>query len=114
MKSWRRGYGIISTGNNIAVICVPGRQDAGALYRRASAPAVWLSGYNRSTKGLNEMASKAIFAAYKGDRFIAEGTSRELAKALGVKIETIYFYRSPAYARRGSGKNRMVVIRVED
>ena len=62
----------------------------------------------------SDSMSKAIFAAYKGDRFIAEGTSRELAKALGVKIETVYFYRSPAYARRGSGKNRMVVIRVED
>jgi hypothetical protein len=70
------------------------------------------SGYGRNTR--SDSMSKAIFAAYKGDRFIAEGTSRELAKALGVKIETVYFYRSPAYARRGNGKNRMVVIRVED
>ena len=36
------------------------------------------------------------------------------AVAVGVAAETVYFYRSPAYARRGSGKNRMVVIRVED
>lgn len=62
----------------------------------------------------SDSMGKAIFAAYKGDKFIAEGTSRELAKTLGVKVETIYFYRSPAYARRGSGKNRMVVIRLED
>ena len=68
----------------------------------------------RRCRGLSKMASRAIFAAYKGDKFIAEGTSRELAKALGVKLETVYFYRSPAYARRGNGKNRMVVIRLDD
>jgi len=68
----------------------------------------------KAARGLSKMASRAIFAAYKGDKFIAEGTSRELAKALGVKLETIYFYRSPAYARRGNGKNRMVVIRLDD
>ena len=71
-------------------------------------------GRPRVDRGLRKMASRAIFAAYKGDKFIAEGTSRELAKALGVKLETLYFYRSPAYARRGNGKNRMVVIRLDD
>ena len=71
-------------------------------------------GRPRVVRGLSKMASRAIFAAYKGDKFIAEGTSRELAQALGVKLETLYFYRSPAYARRGNGKNRMVVIRLDD
>ena len=74
----------------------------------------WKFSKEKAARGLSKMASRAIFAAYKGDKFIADGARRELAKALGVKLETVYFYRSPAYARRGNGKNRMVVIRLDD
>lgn len=40
------------------------------------------------------------YAVYKGENLLAIGTERQLARELGVKVETIKFYRSPAYQRR--------------
>lgn len=53
-----------------------------------------------------------IYALYKGDKWLTDGTKYQLAKYLNVKMRTIDFYMSPTYARRGSGKNRKRVIPV--
>lgn len=55
------------------------------------------------------------YAIYKGENLLAIGTERQLARDLGVKVETIKFYRSPAYQRRlakrkDSGKNCRVIV----
>lgn len=55
------------------------------------------------------------YAIYKGENLLAIGTERQLARDLGVKIETIKFYRSPAYARRlekrkKHGENCRVIV----
>lgn len=55
------------------------------------------------------------YAIYKGENLLAIGTERQLARDLGVKIETIKFYRSPAYARRLAkrkkrGENCRVIV----
>lgn len=53
------------------------------------------------------------YAIYKGENLLAIGTERQLARDLGVKIETIKFYRSPAYARRlAKRKDRGINCRV--
>jgi len=44
--------------------------------------------------------ASAFYAVYKGDEIICTGSARECAEALGVKVETIYFYASPAWKRR--------------
>ena len=40
------------------------------------------------------------YALYKGDKLLAIGTKKEIAKQLGVKQSTIGYYSHPAYAKR--------------
>ena len=52
---------------------------------------------------------------YKGENLLAIGTERQLARDLGIKVETIKFYRSPAYQRRlakrkDGGENSRVLV----
>ncbi len=58
------------------------------------------------------------YAVYKGERLLAIGNERQLARELGVKIETIKFYRSPAYQRRlakrkNRGENCRVIVALD-
>lgn len=55
------------------------------------------------------------YAMYKGENLLAIGNERQLARELGVKVATIRFYRSPAYAKRLAkrkdiGKNCRVIV----
>lgn len=43
---------------------------------------------------------KSIYAAYRGERFVGEGTLTELADLLGVKRRTLLWYRYPAAKKR--------------
>lgn len=54
------------------------------------------------------------FTVYKGYQLLAEGTSKQCAEKLGVKVETIWYYKSAAYQRKGSGENRRIDIEVEE
>lgn len=49
------------------------------------------------------------YAMYHGDKFIAIGTTKELAKLLKVKTRTIQFYRTTAYQKRTAGKGFIFV-----
>lgn len=57
-----------------------------------------------------------IYALYKGDKWITDGTKKELADYLGVNERTIYFYSSEVYKKRKNYdfKNCYLVIEVED
>jgi hypothetical protein len=48
-------------------------------------------------------------ALYRGEKFITSGTPPQIAKELSVKVSTILFYLSPAYARRSSKSNRRII-----
>ena len=50
------------------------------------------------------------YAIYKGDKFLAIGTSKELALYMGVSFETFNFYKSKSYQRRCSGDNHYVIV----
>lgn len=54
------------------------------------------------------------FAIYKGDKLLTIGTSKQCAEALGVKVDTIYYYKSATYQKRGSGKNKRITIELGD
>ena len=55
------------------------------------------------------------YALYKGDRFIDLGTRKYLSELLNVTEQTIYFYATPTYKKRGGeNNNRYVVIEIED
>ena len=52
------------------------------------------------------------YALYKGDTFIAIGTTKELAEYLGVSKRTIHFYSTPTYMKRNK-ENHYIVIRID-
>ncbi|MGT2802968.1 hypothetical protein Javan253_0026 [Streptococcus phage Javan253] len=60
------------------------------------------------------MTKEKIYALYKGDNFIADGTVKEIAQAIGVKPSTVQFYASPCYARRTSEKKGLRLIKIEE
>ena len=45
------------------------------------------------------MSKKRQYALYKCDEYIFGGTKEEIAKYLGVKLNTISFYSKPAYLK---------------
>ena len=42
----------------------------------------------------------SIYAAYRGDRYVGEGTLSELAKLLKVKRKALLWYRYPSAKKR--------------
>ena len=54
------------------------------------------------------------YALYKGETMLAIGTVNEIADEIGVKPETVHFYSSPTYQKRGSGKNRKVLVALDE
>ncbi len=46
------------------------------------------------------MASGDIYAAYRGEEYIGEGTITELAGVLGIKQSTLRWYTMPAARKR--------------
>ena len=41
------------------------------------------------------MKAKRDYAVYRGDEFVTVGTQAEVARELGVKPDTIYFWSTP-------------------
>lgn len=57
------------------------------------------------------------YAMYKGEDLLYIGTLDELAKAHGVKRNTIYYYSMPAYQRKRANSkhgNFITVIKLEE
>ena len=52
------------------------------------------------------------YALYKGDKLLAMGTKKEIAKQLGVKQSTIGFYSHPSYAKRTSEEKGRRLIEI--
>ena len=46
------------------------------------------------------MIKLRIYALYKGDKFITEGTRKEIAEYTGLKESTIKYYSTNAYLKR--------------
>ncbi|MGY4673928.1 hypothetical protein ACWIVU_00370 [Ursidibacter arcticus] len=58
------------------------------------------------------MAYRQIYAAYRDDENVADGTAEELARKLGVKPKTIRKWATPSYHKRNKGQ-RLIVVRLE-
>lgn len=58
------------------------------------------------------MAYRQIYAAYRDDVNVADGTAEELAKLLGVKPKTIRKWATPSYHQRNKGQ-RLIVVKLE-
>lgn len=51
------------------------------------------------------------YAVYKGDDFIAQGTTEELAEQFNIKPSSVVFMARPANLKRDKG-NRKIAVRV--
>ncbi|MCW9699745.1 hypothetical protein [Avibacterium sp. 20-129] len=54
---------------------------------------------------------KQIYAAYRQDINIVDGTADELAQKLGVKAKTIRKWSSPSYQKQHKGR-RIIVVKL--
>lgn len=55
-----------------------------------------------------------IYALYKGEKLLADGTLLQIAHKMGVKLRTIKFYKTPTYKkRRANGKNFRELVEIE-
>lgn len=55
-----------------------------------------------------------IYALYKGDKFIYEGTKIQIAYQRGVKVRTIEFLLTPTYKnRRKNSNNSLKLIEIK-
>lgn len=52
---------------------------------------------------------KKIYALYKGEKNLKDGTKQELAEYLKVKIRTIDFYLSKVHERRSKNNSYKVI-----
>ena len=59
------------------------------------------------------MNREKIYALYRGEKFIAIGTKKELAELLNVKVETISFYATPAYKKRTNQDKARRLVRID-
>ncbi|MBG9756384.1 hypothetical protein J2B92_17275 [Lysinibacillus sphaericus] len=58
---------------------------------------------------------KRIYALYKGELFITEGTIREISKATGKTIDFLKYMTYPIYEKRSkNGKHRLKMISLDD
>lgn len=55
-----------------------------------------------------------IYAVYKGEEFLFEGTSKECAKYFGVTVDTVRWWRTKANRKRSKGRNRKIAIIIEE
>lgn len=46
------------------------------------------------------MRKPLIYALYKGDKFITEGTKKEIAEYTGLKVKTLHYYATKTYLKR--------------
>lgn len=59
--------------------------------------------------------NKWIYAVYKGETFLAEGTREEICKELNIKNSTFYYYRYNAWQKRcENGNNHRTIIRIDN
>lgn len=54
-----------------------------------------------------------IYAVYKGEEFLYEGTAKQCAKYFGVKVDTVWFWNCPANKKRDR-KGRKIAIIIEE
>lgn len=58
---------------------------------------------------------KKVYALYKGDRFITEGTIREISRETDKSIDFLRYMTYPIYEKRcGDSENRLRLILLDE
>lgn len=68
------------------------------------------------TKGKKNLPwNTMVFALYKGDTFLAEGTIKEIAKETGKQVKSLKYMTTPTYIKRcGNSNNRLRMHALDD
>lgn len=62
---------------------------------------------------MTKYANKWIYAVYKGEEFITEGTREEICEELNIKKNTFYYYRNKFWHKRfKNGNNHRSIIKI--
>lgn len=56
---------------------------------------------------------RQIYAVYRGDDNLGDGTAEELATKLGMQAKTIQSMSTPRWYRRNKSGNRLIVIKLD-
>ncbi|BFU64741.1 MULTISPECIES: hypothetical protein [Rodentibacter] len=56
---------------------------------------------------------RQIYAVYRGEENLGDGTAEELAEKLGVQAKTIQSMSTPRFHRRNQSGKRLVVIKLD-
>lgn len=54
------------------------------------------------------------YALYKGENMLAIGTLQEIANEMKIKINSVRYIKTPSYQKRGTDKNRRVLVDLEE
>lgn len=54
-----------------------------------------------------------IYAIYKGENFLFEGTAKECAEHFGIKKKTVWWLATPSNLKRDK-RDRMIAIKIEE
>lgn len=57
---------------------------------------------------------KRIYAVYKGDEFLCDGTTEEICNQLNITLNTFRYYRTTFWNNRSKGNNHRVIVRIDD
>ena len=61
------------------------------------------------------MKAEILYGVYRGEEFVTVGTQEEVAKELGVKASTVYFWSTPTYKKRLKKDSKALIsVRLED
>lgn len=55
---------------------------------------------------------RQIYAVYRGEQNLGDGTAEQLAKQLNIKVSTVRLLASPASNRRNKTGNRLSIIKL--
>lgn len=56
---------------------------------------------------------RKIYAIYKGENFLFEGTAKECAEHFGIKEKTVWWLATPSNLKRDK-RDRMIAIKLEE
>lgn len=60
------------------------------------------------------MAREKIYALYRGDRYITDGTLKETQDKTGISLATLNWSRYPSAKKRASNREHIIVINIDD
>lgn len=60
------------------------------------------------------MSREKIYACYRGDTWLCDGTLREIHEQTGISMSTLNWSRYPSAKKRASGHDHIIVINIDD